>query len=109
FGLGMWATVDKDQRRALGRNATAKALHAYYSTHTAPTAHNYETLANLAGLTNSNKRQLKADIIKAHERLKVVGFLEDYEPQGDKIKPIIRHTAGQLRHIAKKVRKPRKL
>ena len=109
FGLGMWATIDKDQRRDLGRNTTAKALHAYYSTHTAPTAHNYETLANLAGLTNSNKRQLKADIIKAHERLKVVGFLEDYEPQGDKIKPIIRHTAGQLRHIAKKVRKPRKL
>jgi hypothetical protein len=108
FGLGMWATIDKEQRRALGRNATAKALHAYYSTHTAPTAHNYETLANLAGLKNSNKRQLKADVIKAHELLKAVGFLNDYEPETDKIKPIIRHTAGQLRHIAKKVRKPRK-
>lgn len=65
-------------------------------------------LVALAGLKNSNKRQLKADIIKAHERLKTVGFLEDYEPQGDKIKATIRHTAGQLRHIAKKARKPRK-
>jgi hypothetical protein len=108
FGLGMWTTIDKDQRRALGRNATAKALHAYYSTHTAPTAHNYETLANLAGLTNSNKRQLKADIIKAHELLKTVGFLDDYEPETGKIKPIIRHTSSQLRHLAKKAkRKPK--
>jgi TrfA protein len=108
FGFGMWATIDKEQRRALGRDSTAKALHAYYSSHTAPAAHNYETLAELAGLKNSNKRQTKNRLIKAHEHLKDVGFLENYEPETDKIKPIIRHTAGQLRHIAKKARKPRK-
>jgi hypothetical protein len=108
FGFGMWATIDKAQRRALGRDATAKSLHAYYSTHTAPDAHNYETLAEIAGLTNSNKRQIKNTIIKAHEKLKAVGFLDDCEPETDKIKVYVRHTSGQLRHLAKKAKKPRK-
>jgi hypothetical protein len=70
FGFGMWATIDREQRRALGRNATAKALHAYYSSHAAPSAHSFDTLAEITGLTNSNKRQRRADLIKAHERLK---------------------------------------
>ncbi|WP_019867590.1 replication initiation protein [Methylovulum miyakonense] len=30
FGLGMWASIDKLQRQALGRDATSKALQAYY-------------------------------------------------------------------------------
>jgi hypothetical protein len=108
FGFGMWATIDREQRRSLGRNYTAKALHTYYSSHTAPSAHNFETLAGIAGLTNStNLRKLKADIIKAHDHLKVVGFLDGYEVTGDTIKPNIRHTLGQLRHIAKKTRKAR--
>ncbi|MDD5035553.1 MAG: plasmid replication initiator TrfA [Methylococcaceae bacterium] len=107
FGLGMWATIDKAQRRALGRNATAKSLHAYYSSHAAPGAHSFDTLAEIAGLTNSNKRQTRAAIIKAHELMKTVGFLDDYEPQGNTIKVNIRHTSSQLRHIAKKARKPR--
>jgi hypothetical protein len=108
FGFGMWTTIDREQRRALGRSATAKALHAYYSSHAAPSAHSYDTLAELAGLTNSNKRQRRADLIKAHERLKAVGFLDGYEADADTIKPIIRHTAGQLRHIAKKAKRNRK-
>jgi TrfA protein len=108
FGFGMWATIDKEQRRALGRDVTAKALHAYYSSHTAPTAHNVETLAKLAGLTNSNKRQVKITLIKAHERLKAAGFLDNYELESDKIRALVKPTAGQLRHIAKKARKPLK-
>ena len=108
FGLGMWATIDKDQRRALGRDVTAKALHAYYSIHAAPAAHKYETLADLTGLTNTNKRQVKNTIIKAHERLKDVDFLDDYEPEADKIKAHIKHKPGQLRHLAKKTAKAKK-
>ena len=109
FGFGMWATIDREQRHALGRNATAKALHTYYASHAAPGPHSFETLAGIVGLTNSNKRQRRADIIKAHDHLKAVGFLDGYEVTGDTIKPIIRHNPGQLRHIAKKAsRKPRK-
>jgi hypothetical protein len=110
FGFGMWATIDRAQRRALGRNATAKALHAYYSTHAAPSAHSFETLAEVVGQTNSNRRQLKAQIVKAHDRLKSdeIGFLKDYEIEDDMIKPRIRHTPGQNRHIARKVIRDRK-
>jgi len=109
FGFGMWATIDREQRHALGRNATAKALHTYYASHAAPGPHSFETLAGIVGLTNSNKRQRRADLIKAHDHLKAVGFLDGYEVTGDTIKPNIRHNPGQLRHIAKKAsRKPRR-
>ena len=96
------------QRRALGRNQTAKALHAYYSTHAAPGPHRYENLAALVGLTNSNNRQCRADIIKAHGELKRVGFLSDYEAGADTIKPMPNHTPSQARHIVKKIIKSRK-
>ena len=108
FGFGMWATIDKEQRRSLGRSATAKALHAYYSSHTEPAAHKFDTLSGIVGLTNSNKRQRRADIIKAHERLKTVEFLEDYETTPETIKAHIKPTAGQIRHLVKKREKPPK-
>lgn len=101
FGFGMWATIDHAQRQAIGRNQTAKSLHAYYSSHAAPGAHKIETLANVAGVTGKNK---KSNVVKAHEVLKSekVGFLEDYEVNGETIKATINHTKGQRRHIAKK-------
>jgi hypothetical protein len=106
FGAGMFSTLDLETRRALGRNNAAKALHAYYSTHINPSAHNIETLANIAGLTNSNKRQLKATILKAHEALKKVGFLEDFKPTGENVLPIgINHSPSQTRAIAKQAAK----
>jgi hypothetical protein len=108
FGLGMWTSIDSEQRRSLGRKATAKALHAYYSSHAAPSAHNFDTLAEIAGLTNSNKRQRRADIIKAHEQLKAVGFLDSYEVTTDKIKANINHTASQTRAMLKKADKSSK-
>jgi TrfA protein len=112
FKAGMWATLDSQQRRALGRNQTAKALHAYYSTHAAPGPHTFEKLAALVGLNNTtNPRKRNADIIKAHGELKRVGFLSDYEAGADTIKPTPNHTPSQARHIVKKIiksRKPRK-
>ena len=108
FKAGMWASLDNGQRRALGRNQTAKALHAYYSTHAAPGPHRYETLAGILGLTNSNKRQLRANIIKAHDELKQVGFLSDYEAGAETISVTINHTPSQARHIVGKITKSRK-
>jgi TrfA protein len=102
FGFGMWATLDHAQRQAIGRNQTAKSLHAYYSSHAAPSAHKIETLANVAGVQGKNK---KSTVVKAHDVLKSdkVGFLEDYEVLDDKIKATIKKpTRGQIRHIAKK-------
>jgi hypothetical protein len=108
FGFGMWATLDKAQRRALGRNQTAKALHAFYSTHAAPGPHSFDTLAEIAGLKNSNRRDLKANIIKAHGELKRVGFLSGYEVVAENIKTTINHTPSQSRHIVKKIIESRK-
>ena len=104
----MWATLDKGQRHALGRNQTAKALHAYYSTHAAPGPHSYEKLAAIIRLTDKNPRKLKLKIKEAHDDLKGVGFLSDYEAGATNIKPAINHTPSQARHIVKKIIKSRK-
>lgn len=105
FGYGMWASIDRAQRQALGRNMTAKALHAYYSTHVSPYVHKFDTLAEIAGLENKNKRQRNAGIIKAHESLKEIGFLTDYQVVSNGIKVEIKQTEGQIRHLANKAKK----
>jgi len=108
FGYGMWASIDWQQRAGLGRNQTAKALHAYYSTHAAPAAHTFDTLAAIVGLTNSNQRQRNAQLLKAHEALKGTGFLSDYTATKTSIKVQIKHTPTQARHIVQKIAESKK-
>jgi hypothetical protein len=108
FGFGMWSTLDKEQRRALGRNQTAKALHAYYSTHAAPGPHEYGTLAEVAGLKGKNHRDVKAIIIKAHQAMERIDFMSGYEAGAKTIRAMINHTPGQSHHIVKKIIKSRK-
>jgi hypothetical protein len=98
FGFGMWATIDRDQRHALGQNAIAKVLHVFYASHAGHCLHSYDTLASVAGLTNKNKRDVKAALIKAHEELKRVGFLLDYIANENTIEVWIKMTPGQVRH-----------
>jgi hypothetical protein len=103
FGYGMWSSIDRDQRYALGRRkAIAKALHAYYSTHAAPGAHNFDTLASIVGLEDSNKRRQRARLIKAHELLKPIGFIDGYKVRSNTITIDPRPTPGQARHIVNK-------
>ena len=110
FGFGMWSSIDREQRRALGRSATAKALHAYYSSHVMPGYHSFDTLAVIVGLNNSNKRDERARLIEAHDRLKETGFLRGYSvsEDGDAIKADVRPTPGQAHHIVKKIIKGRR-
>lgn len=123
FGYGMWSSIDREQRHALGRNATAKALHAYYATHVTPGPHKFDTLAAIVGLNNPNKRQQRATLIKAHDLLKEatalpndggqgpddrIPFLADYEVQGDTITVYLNPTPGQARHIARQATKCRR-
>jgi hypothetical protein len=107
FGFGMFAKIDLEKRRALGRNNTAKSLYGYYATHINPTAHNIETLANLAGLSNSNKRQTKAAIIKAHEVMKAAGCIDGYTVTGDSIKADVNPNPSQARAIIKQATQPK--
>lgn len=111
FGFGLWSSIDLEQRRALERNSTAKALHAYYSTHTAPSLHLYDTLAQLAGLDGRNKTAVKNSLIRAHEELRRVGFLVSYDTKPNGIEVVIKMTEGQQQHLVRKVAKapkPRK-
>lgn len=108
FGFGLWSSIDLDQRRQLERNSTAKALHAYYSTHAAPDLHRYDTLAQLAGLENKNRRELKAGLIRAHEELKRVGFLVSYDAKPNGIEVVVNMTEGQQQHLVRKVAKAAK-
>ena len=108
FGYGLWSTLDKAQRQALGRNQTAKALHAYYATHAAPGPHDYATLAEIIGLKGKNRRDVKATIIKAHAAMKRTSFMQDYEAGATSITVKINHTPGQNHHIAKKIIRSRK-
>lgn len=105
FGFGLWSAIDLDQRRQLAQKSTAKALHAYYSSHTDPAPHRYETLAGIVGMENKNTRDVKAKLIRAHEVLKQIGFLLDYEAGPDKIAIKATMTPSQQRHVIKKITK----
>ncbi len=108
FGFGLWSSIDLEQRRALVRHSTAKALHAYYSTHAAPGLHRYDTLAGVVGLDNKNRRELKASLIRAHEELTRVGFLVSYDAKPNGIEVVMNMTEGQQQHVVKKIAKSRK-
>jgi hypothetical protein len=104
-----WSSLDHEQRKQLRGSPTAQALHAYYSGHAAPGAHEFETLAGIAGLTNkTNRRVLKARIIKAHALMQETGFLKAYKITGNTIRAQVNHTPSQSRHIAGKIIKERK-
>ncbi len=106
FGFGMWSSIDRDQRRRIGRNMTAKALHAYYSTHAACSAHSFEKLAALVGLNNPNKRQQRATLIRAHMLLasEQICFLRSYTVSPDRrtITVALTPTRSQARHLGRK-------
>ncbi len=105
FGFDTFSKLNIEKRRALGRNNTAKSIYGYYATHINPAAHKFETLTSIAGLENTNKRQTKATIIKAHDAMKSVGILNDYTVIDDTIKAEIEPTASQQRAITKKAEK----
>lgn len=111
FGFGMWASIDWEQRQAMRGNQTAQAIHAYLSTHAAPGFHRFDTLAEVAGLTDSNPRRVKAKIEDAYKLMASddVGFLSGYElsKDGESIKGHPRHTPSQARHIGRKIAKNR--
>lgn len=107
FRGNLWASLDIQQRRNLKRSQTAKAIHAYLSSHANPGPIRYETLAAIIGLKNtSNPRKLKADLMKAYGLLKEIGFLSDFEAGGETIAPKVNHTPSQSRHLVRKAKAP---
>ena len=106
FGFGMWSKIDVVQRRTLGgKGAIAKALHAYYSSHANPQLHTFETLAKITGLRGEKKRDVRGRLIKAHEELKTVGFLTDFDVTEAGIRVQKTNSPAQQKHLAKAPRK----
>jgi hypothetical protein len=106
FGFGMWSKIDVAQRRSLGgKGAIAKALHAYYSSHIGPQLHTFETLAKIAGLRGEKKRDVRGRLIKAHEELKTVGFLIDFEVTDAGIRVRKTNSPAQQKHLTNAARK----
>lgn len=106
FGFGMWSKIDVAQRRALGgKGAIAKALHAYYSSHTDPKLHTFETLAKICGVRGKNKRDVKARIIRSHDELKNIGFLTAFEVTETGVRIQKTNTPAQQKHLTKKPKK----
>jgi hypothetical protein len=110
FGCDMWSKIDREQRAALGRNGTAKALHGYYSSHARPGKHHIETLAQIAGLQSKQRAMRKRYVLKAHDALKApdCGFLKDYTVEGECITVEKKPTPSQARHLLKKAAKKAK-
>ena len=110
FGFDCWSQVDREQRRVLGKNSTAKVLHGYYSSHVNPGAHRYEVLGQIVGLKSRRMAGMKRTLIKAHEALKSdeCGFLTGFEAGSE---TILVHkaeqTVSQQRHARR--RRPSKL
>jgi hypothetical protein len=104
FGCDMWSKIDREQRAALGRNGTAKALHGYYSSHAKPGKHHIDTLAQIAGLRAKQRARRKQQVLKAHDALKAkeCGFLKDYTVEGECISVEKTPTPSQARHLLKK-------
>ena len=103
FGYGLWSSVDIAQRQDLGRDETAKALHGYYSGHSAPDFHHYDTLAQIIGLQDKEAKRRKAKLIKAHGKLEAIRFLSGYYAAESSIKADIVSTPAQARHAIETV------
>ena len=68
----------------------------------------FEKLAGLIGLSNKQRRDVRANLIEAHDELKRIGFLSGYEVREDTVKPTINHTPSQNRHLVRKIVKSRR-
>ncbi|MPM12827.1 hypothetical protein SDC9_59181 [bioreactor metagenome] len=103
FGFGMWSKIDIEERRALkgASSGIAKALHAYYSTHAAPSLHSYETLSKILGLSSVD-RQTKARMIEAHKKLEKIGFLHNFEAKENGIRVSKKESRAQRKHLVDK-------
>lgn len=99
-----WATLDIEQRRAL-KSDTAKALHAYYSSHLNPDFHHFDTLAGIAGITGKNR---KDTILRAHQELEEAGFLLKWEADKEGVKVKVTMTKSQTRAAIRATKSSRK-
>ena len=101
-----WTAIDWRQRQQLRRKPLALWLHGYYGSHAEPFPMKVETLHRLSGSRNKDKWGFKRDLKKAHEYLKAVGALKDYEIKDGLVYPYRIPSRSQTKHLTRA--KPRK-
>ena len=78
FMSGTYHMENLEQRRNLGKNQLAKALHAFYSSHLSPLPIALGTLQAVVGASDQLPKHFKQQIKKALSALQDVGFLESW-------------------------------
>ena len=102
-----WTAIDWRLRQLLRRKPLALWLHGYYASHAKPFPVKVETLYSLSGSGNPCLRSYKRQLIKAHEYLKEVGILADYEIKDGLVYPYRIPSASQKKHLTRA--RPRKV
>lgn len=85
FGETQWTAIDWKQRLLLRRKPLAQALHAYYSSHSAPYPVKLDTLQELTGSRNGQAADFKRKCSAALGSLTKIGFLTGYSVEGDTV------------------------
>jgi hypothetical protein len=115
FGRDQFSHIDWAVRQSLGRNALAKWIHGFYSSHASPYPIKVTTLQELSGCGNMELRNfkvnLKGALKKVHDACKDAGQIFDFEIDQDQNVHINKSmTLSQSRHVTKKwIEKTKKL
>lgn len=86
YGETQWTALNWDQRLDLRRKPLAQALHGYYSSHSRPYPVKLATLQHFTGSQNPHTGSFKRQVRKALDELVKVGFLREYQMQGDVVR-----------------------
>lgn len=85
FGESQWTAIDWRQRQELRRKPLAQALHAYYSSHSAPYPVKLGTLQELTGSRNSQVSSFRRQCRAALDTLTRIGFLSSYSIEAETV------------------------
>jgi hypothetical protein len=98
--------IDWRQRQQLGRKPLAQWLHGFYSTHAKPHPMKVETIMELSGSQNQNRRSYITKLKKAYEDLQAVGAIHNFEIKDGLVSVDNVPSASQRKHLRRaKLRK----
>lgn len=101
YGVGMWTTVDWQQRRLLRRKPLALWLHGFYASHADPYPVSVEKLRQWSGSQTRRLRRFREALVQALEDLKGLGTILDFEIKDDLVRVERVPSPSQQRHLTK--------
>lgn len=104
YGASDWTSVEWKQREALKGKPLALWLHGFYATHAQAYPLKVETLQELSGSANKDKRDFKRKLKAAFADLEAVAGIKA-TLEGDLVNVERGPSAGQVKHLAIKARR----